>query len=655
MKSDIQNALTNLHTRSPEALWGISARSIYLSLCSVVDEHSMETHLTPHRKTTILRTNDERDQATVVSTHQLLHTELGLISETEELSDQGRLVLGATQPVAAVRLVAAKQLERIRYFLREFEALDTNQLPRSELETLVRDSRDADFIAPLLSSLGFIDLYPEGVILSRETIQETLELASRDIDQVSASIALVSTLTGLEKPSLVASVTSEYLGKDVPADLVETISFLDGLAAVKPGSHRTPVMTFEEAIHGVRTALEAESEQLRDAFDPESTASVSTRTVGAETISESFPEDNPTEANESYVVDLLSTINTHPYLNQLPIDSLSSELGVDSYEIYQVFSTIPGVECRIRDDIVLVFDAVPTTVGTDRYDEFRDQLFDAVCLRDSWTKALETTVFESPRMRESIIESLLTEVDEGVVTPTYFVYTLPDPDALGEEQMDRYADGQPALRREQARLKRWKEQRRNDIRRFTEMTDQLFSLGQERDLEDRIVRIMTPYDDDTFSEYTSQLRSLLRDGYEIRLLTRHTRQKWQWERLRDNLLGDLEENRENVRIRTYSRYKEYQRITGDIDETNLKEFGIHAKLQTIGHASEGAALLGSANFMENSYNWNPECGVYTENENFVTAAIEFFDHVWELSEADEVDLSSLQEIPKRSFYPSYYT
>ena len=105
--------------------------------------------------------------------------------------------------------------------------------------------------------------------------------------------------------------------------------------------------------------------------------------------------------------------------------------------------------------------------------------------------------------------------------------------------MEQYIDNQPELRRECARLKRWKDQRDDDLRRFTEMTDRLFTRGQVRDLDERVVRIMTPYDDDTFSEYTSQLRSLLRDGYELRLLTRHTKRRWEWERLRDNLLGDL--------------------------------------------------------------------------------------------------------------------
>lgn len=38
--------------------------------------------------------------------------------------------------------------------------------------------------------------------------------------------------------------------------------------------------------------------------------------------------------------------------------------------------------------------------------------------------------------------------------------------------------------------------------------------------------------------------------------------------------------------------------------------------------------------------------------NFVAAGIEFFDHVWKLSEVDEVDLSNIQEIPRQSFYAS---
>jgi hypothetical protein len=655
MRSNLPSAVNDLHTRSPEALWGVSARSIYLSLCSIVDGESLVTRLRPHHKTTILETNDERDPEDVASVHRFLHTELGLVSESGDLSDRGRIVLSTTEPVAAVRLVAAQGLNGMQHFLREFDELDADRLPRSEIDTLVQDTRDAAFIVPLLSSLGFIDLYPEGVILYRETIHETLSLSTRDADPLSASISLVDALTGFDSPSLIARVTSELIGTEVSVTRVEATSLLDGLSAANRGNHRTLEEDFEETLQEVRNAVQEESLVLKDTFDPDTAADHTSQTVDSESVAEAFPADDLDRSRVSFILDLLSTVRSHPSFNQIAIDPTANELGIGPYTLHKTLSAIPGLECHVRNDLVIVFDAVPAAAGTDRYNEFRENLFGEIQTRNSWSDALQVDLTEAPRMREAIVESLISQVDDEVVAPTYFVYTLPDPDALGKERMEMYVDDQPSLRRERARLKRWKDQRGNDSRRFTEMTDRLFSRGLERDLEERIVRIITPYDDDTFSEYTSQLRSLLREGYQIRLLTRHTKRRWQWERLRDNLLGDLDENRENVTIRTYSRYKEYQRITSDTDEADLEEFGIHAKLQTIGHASEGAALLGSANFMENSYNWNPECGVYTENANFVTSAIDFFDHVWELSEADEVDLSNLQEIPKRSFYPSYYT
>lgn len=655
MSKGLPDSVTELHTRSPEALWGVSPRSIYLSLCSIVDGASLTTHLRPHHKTTILETNDERNPETVASVHRFLHAELGLVTDSGKLSDRGRLVLAAPEPVLAVRVVAAQELDRIRYFLREFDELETEELPRSELETLVRDERDGEFITPLLASLGVVDLYPEGVILSTEAIRETLDFATREVDSTSASICLVDALTTIDTPALLARVASGLTGTEVSTTRVGETSVLTGLSAASRGNHRTPVEVYLEEIEDVLDTVEEESSILKAALNPGSSANHSPPVVSSESITDAPPERQLTGNGATYTMDLLTTVRANSSFNRLPIDPITEVLGMDSYALYQMLSEIPGVECRIEDDLLLVFDAVPKADGANRYEELRDALLEEIHERDSWIDELQVDIRERPRMREAVVESLLNEIDDEVVAPSYFVYTLPDPDALGKERMERYVDDQPALRRERARLKRWKEERGNDSRRFTEMTDRLFSKGLERDLEERIVRIMTPYDDDTFSEYTSQLRSLLREGYEIRLLTRHTRQRWQWERLRDNLLGDLQENRENVTIRTYSRYKKFERITSETDERGLEEFGIHAKLQTIGHASEGGALLGSANFMENSYNWNPECGVYTENANFVDSAIEFFDHVWELSEADEVNLSNLQEIPKRSLYPSYYT
>jgi len=187
------------------------------------------------------------------------------------------------------------------------------------------------------------------------------------------------------------------------------------------------------------------------------------------------------------------------------------------------------------------------------------------------------------------------------------------------------------------------------------MTDRLFSLGLERDLDDQVLRIMTPFDDDTFNEYVSQIRRLLNRGFELRLLTRHTKEPWEWRRLQQNLLSEIKQHRDQITIRSYSRFKQHQRVTPDMDFRDLGEFGIHGKVQTIGRPEEGAALLGSANFMENSYDWNPECGVYTERTQFVDAAINFFDIVWDLAESDELSTERLQEVPNHQLVPTYYS
>ncbi|MDG5777860.1 phospholipase D-like domain-containing protein [Haloarculaceae archaeon H-GB2-1] len=658
MTHNLPETIDDLRTRSPEELWGVSAESLYLAVCAVAADTPLTGALKPHHTATVLQTNDERTPKAVADAHRFLLSELGLVTDAHELSDCGRIVLASEQPGNAIRLVATRHLPRIQQFLREFAIVDTDRLPRGELDTLVRDAEDEVFIAPLLASLGFVDLYPEGVILDRETITQTIDRLKHQTTLPSTEIALITALTTLDDPRLIARVATPYTNTTVtPADVDRTTS-LDALATTDRDSPvRTPVTELTDAIEDARTTVTNDAKIFETALDPEAhSIERNAEIVDSDVVANVF-SDTPSSEAVTTTLDLIATVNSHPSLHSVALPSLTDALELDPYPLYQTVSGLPGVECSLRDSLLLTFDAVPVAPeGTERYDAFRDDLFEALHTRFSWRDALASvTLREAPRVRTDVIESIITSINDDVIEPTHFVYTLPDPDALGKERMEQYVDDQPALRRERARLKRWKDQRDNDLRRFTEMTDRLFNRGQERDLDERIVRIMTPYDDETFSEYTSQLRSLLRDGYELRLLTRHTKQRWEWERLRDNLLGDLEENRENVTIRTYSRYKEYQRITSETDETELAEFGIHAKLQTIGNPTEGAALLGSANFMENSYNWNPECGVYTENSNFVAAAIDFFDHVWELSEADEVDLTSLQEIPARSFYPSYYT
>lgn len=656
--SKYPDAATELRTRSPVELWGVSPESIYLSMCAVTNDVTLTQALLPHHKATVLRTNDERDPNAVATVHRYFQEELALITDDGHLTDRGRFVLTTKRPSNAVRILAVSHLRRSRQLLRELSTLDSERIPRSEFRTLLRDDYDETIVAPLLSSLGFIDQYPEGVIIHQGTIEDAMETLERDHPRLVNQIALVNAVTSLCNPKLVVQVAASLAGADIDNDSAGQVEAIDALAA--GGSQqceRTPTTEIVDAIEDVRNSVTSDADILEKALGlTDAPVEQAEAHVDADTITDALRDDVASNT-VTIIQDLLTTVSSHPTLQSISLSPITRETELAPYQLYRALSAIPGVKCRLQEDLLITFERVPTaTSGMDRHEHFRETLFEALHNQLSWRDLLsDVEIVESPRMKSEVVESILTRLEGDEIAPTYFVYTLPDPDALGEERMEQYVDDNPGLRRERARLKRWKDKRDDDIRRFTEMTDRLFAHGQERNLEERIVRIMTPYNDDTFSEYTSQLRSLLREGYELRLLTRHTRQRWQWERLRDNLLGDLEENREKVTIRTYSRYKEYQRITNETDAADLSEFGIHAKLQTIGHETEGAALLGSANFMENSYNWNPECGVYTESANFVAAAIEFFDHVWEISEADEVDLTSLQEIPKRSFYPSYYT
>lgn len=58
---------------------------------------------------------------------------------------------------------------------------------------------------------------------------------------------------------------------------------------------------------------------------------------------------------------------------------------------------------------------------------------------------------------------------------------------------------------------------------------------------------------------------------------------------------------------------------------------------------------------KNSHDRNLGCGVYNECTQFVDAAIEFFDIVWEAPETDELSIERLQEMPDRQLVSTYYS
>jgi hypothetical protein len=363
------------------------------------------------------------------------------------------------------------------------------------------------------------------------------------------------------------------------------------------------------------------------------------------------------EAGRDDLLNVIATVSSDSRFANFDLSFLTDRLESTPYELYQLLSQVPGVDCEISDNGVIEFATVPAQVaGSSLQEEYTTHLVNrcaAVKRRMNVLSQASVTAL-SPVATDAIVAQDYDSLSDGDVAPAYFTYTLVDPDALGEKKMDDYVGNSRGLGRERARLRRWHENQPAGMRSYTAMTDRLFSLGLERDLDDKVLRIMTPFDDDTFNEYVSQIRRLLNQGFELRLLTRHTKEPWEWRRLQQNLLSEIKQHRDQITIRSYSRFKQHQRVTPDMDFRDLGEFGIHGKVQTIGRPEEGAALLGSANFMENSYDWNPECGVYTERTQFVDAAINFFDIVWDLAKSDELSTERLQEVPNHQLVPTYY-
>ncbi len=657
--SDPLNAANELRTQSPERLWALSAESVYSALAAKATGEPIQERLEPHVRTEIIRTNDERGRDPVVSIHEWLLDELGLV-HNGTISLLGMVVLISDEPQPFIRTTTVARLQPAEMVLRSCNEIEEDNVPRRELDSLLADEWNETVLAPLLGSLGFMTIYPDSVDLNRERIDDSLSAQQTISTETAVAEAYREIL-----PHVIESRDENCL-----EDLVHRLT---GSTPTKGEMEMAEVATLastkmilidepkvEDAVRNQRQEYEDKFDKVRSLLVPSTECDVErinpNQSVGLDDLSEGV---NLSADEREAVLKVVATVVAYPDLATFDVHFVTEQWpNVTPYSLYQALSSVPGVECEVNDDLV-EFEAVPEAVDVEGVrGEYMKHLVNRCSDLQSRIDALsqETVLVPPvPVAAESMVVQDYESIDSGVIAPTYFTYTLVNPDALGEQKMDSYVGDSRGLGRERARLRRWHERRSSGLEAYTAMTDRLFSLGLERDIEDQVLRIMTPFDDDTFNEYVAQIRRLLEHGFELRLLTRHTKEPWEWRRLQRNLLSEIKEHRDQVTVRTYSRFKEYQRVTSDMDFRDLGEMGIHGKLQTVGAPEEGAALLGSANFMENSYNWNPECGIYTERTQFVDAAIEFFDIVWDISAADELSIERLQEIPDRQLVPTYYS
>ncbi|WP_115862528.1 phospholipase D-like domain-containing protein [Halorussus litoreus] len=657
--SDPLNAANELRTQSPERLWALSAESVYSALAAKATGEPIQERLEPHVRTEIIRTNDERGRDPVVSIHEWLLDELGLV-HNGTISLLGMVVLISDEPQPFIRTATVARLQPAEMVLRSCNEIEEDNVPRRELDSLLADEWDETVLAPLLGSLGFMTIYPDSVDLNRERIDSSLsaqQTMSTETVVAEAYRDILSRVIESADAVCLEDLVQRLIGTTPTKGELEMAEVANLASTQAITVDETEI---EDAVRNQRQEYEDEFDQVRSLLVPSTEADLervnTDQSVGLDDVS----EDADLSADErEAALKVVATVAAYPVLATFDMHFVTERWpSVTPYSLYQALSSVPGVECEVSDGLV-EFETVPEAVDVEAVrDEYTKHLVERCSDIQSRIDTLSQETVSlppTPVATESMVVQDYESIDSGAIAPTYFTYTLVDPDALGEQKMDGYAGDSRGLGRERARLRRWHERRSSGLKPYTAMTDRLFSLGLERNIEDKVLRIMTPFDDDTFNEYVAQIRRLLEHGFELRLLTRHTKEPWEWRRLQRNLLSEIKEHRDRVTVRTYSRFKEHQRVTPDMDFRDLNEIGIHGKLQTVGAPEEGAALLGSANFMENSYDWNPECGIYTERTQFVDAAIEFFDIVWDISAADELSIERLQEIPDHQLIPTYYS
>jgi hypothetical protein len=654
-ESQVIEAVEDLYTQSPQRIWGLSPESIYSAVVAKSEHEPILERLSHHIQAETLRTNDTRNQELVATIHEWLLSELSLF-DNGELTLLGAFVLSSEMPTELLRTITVSQVQSVETVLRSY--LDIEEVhPRSEFESLLANEWDQTVLGPLLGSLGFLKIYPDSVEPVHEKIQSALTEQtglSNETAEVAAFERLLPAITNIRDEQCLKELSKKIVGATPNRDSSEQT--IAATLAVKSGKLLDP--------EAIATAIDAQRQQYESDFDKFRSLLTTSSDCEIDWIETEDPVDSeriangqPTEKSD-LLANIIATVANHHEFVTFDPGFITDRLPMTQYAVYQSFSSISCIECEFADNDLIKFNSLPTSVkGEDISDEYTTHLVNRCSSTRGRVDSLSDVSLSAtptPRAADQVIIQEYESVEKGEIAPTYFTYTLFDPDALGEKKTADYIGDSRGLGMEIARLRRWHRNRSNGMRTYTEMTDQLFSMGLERDLSNKILRIMTPFDDDTFNEYVAQIRRLLKKGFEVRLLTRHTKEPWEWRRLQQNLLSEIKDHRDQVTMRTYSRFKKYQRVTPDQNYRDIGEFGIHGKVQTIGQSSEGAALLGSANFMRNSYDWNPECGVYTERNQFVNAAIEFFDIVWDISEADELSTDRLQEIPDRQLVPSFY-
>lgn len=663
--------------------WGVTPQSVFLYLLDCLNkENGQQTrNLDLSYKLEVIRHNCRRPHDQAEEAISWLCSYLDLANESSKtVLPLGLLTLSSIDPLFLVRCRLASSDNYVRRFVAHVLAKSIDTMKIAEFQSIFPES--ANTYAKLLSSFGF-------VVLSRSAIKPNTELfRMMEIVPFEPKIGnwigirdLVKDITGLTDRELINDIADAMLNRlGISFERTDQLS----LSLEELMMHLTfPIgqlaSRFFSSLNDFKDILQKKRESLRLELNSighhianvkgSDTVSTSTKTaVDFAAISRKYKVDDRVLANTLY-----AAITIHKEKGKVLTSYVSHKLGLDTKEtskmLYEIFGDKVKLDAEYCNFDILDLEGrvFPSDFATTSNEEYLQFAFDRYLEKANTLKSINkrlasdnTHALLKERIQDNLIlikGQMLDELQKLKVAPHYFVYTLLNPDTVGNEAINRYSKDNDALKTEVVLLKtEWPLVRTDNSMTYIDAADKLFAKGVAEDLKVKELRIMTPFSDYELDKYVSIMRSLIIKGYKIYLLWRLSSKPHAWRVFRESLVEGLGEKSKSLEVRTYTRFKEYKKRDElkHLTELERKEFGVHAKLYIIGDVQDGAALLGSANLLENSFRWNPECGIYSEDPNFIRSAKVFFDFVWELSKRDSLDMSKMERIHSGPYFPDMY-
>jgi len=669
----LDKCLTDLELSSE--LWGINPEFLFLYLSEI---YLKTDNLSKVLKLETIRTNVQKNEESCRHALKWFCEYLGLI-EKDQISPLGKIILINQNPLKSVRACLFVRDKRIHTFFKDAIINDKRSIKRSEYESYFPG--EASLYSKVLVSFLFVTPMRTKMKLNISLIRETGEIIEfpREVEAWLCAKSIYRSLLATKDEELLSELASETLNiLDIPFQiytksipLAEAIKHLGNIVSDTSGMILTNNEVLTKAVenilmHYIDTSRIIQSyfaQLLRKHNLPISkktldikrfkhiAKSYGIKSIKIDTLS-SFLIDSSRTMSQVYLLYLkkITDLDMKGLISFLS-ETLKENIEIDSYNLY--FKSSYNNEVLIEESL-------------QDYAEFLFQKYAKYMQRLEKLSNLKNYLNQTTSIFHDIVKKNMLRIEENFmkralskrISPFYYVFTILNPSDAGKEIISNYVGRNRLLKWEVEKLSNdWPDFKTDSSATYVDMADKLFSKGLEKDLPTKEIRIMTPYTDYEIQKYVSMLRRLIMKDYTIRIICRLSSDQKPWRRLKKSLLEGLGEKTRKVQIRTYTRFKEFLPASKlhKLDPSQRKEFGVHAKIFMIGDETNGAVLLWSANMLENSFNWNPESGVYTEDPIFIKSVKSFFDFLWNLSKHDALDFSKLDRISKGPFFPkSYY-